>query len=98
VTGSGGLIGSESVRHFARQGFEVIGLENDMRAYFFGPEASTRRTTETLLEELEDSFRSLDVDIRDEDTVSRVISEHAARLELVVHTSSEELRIGIDGG
>ncbi len=41
VTGSGGLIGSESVRFFAEQGFDVIGVENDMRAHFFGAEAST---------------------------------------------------------
>ena len=50
VTGSGGLIGSESVRHFAGLGFDVIGLENDMRARFFGPEASTSHVTEQLLE------------------------------------------------
>ena len=48
VSGSGGLIGSESVRFFAEQGFDVIGLENDMRARFFGVEASTRATSEDL--------------------------------------------------
>ena len=44
VTGSGGLIGSESAQYFAEQGFEVVGLDNDMCAYFFGEEASTTRT------------------------------------------------------
>ena len=48
VTGSGGLIGSESVAHFVRAGFDVIGLENDMRARFFGPDASTHPVTERL--------------------------------------------------
>ncbi len=48
VTGSGGLIGSESVSHFVRSGYDVLGLENDMRATFFGPDASTTHTTETL--------------------------------------------------
>ena len=43
VTGSGGLIGSESVQHFVEAGYDVIGLDNDMRAYFFGPAASTAR-------------------------------------------------------
>ena len=38
VTGSGGLIGSESVAHFVRAGYDVVGIENDMRARFFGPE------------------------------------------------------------
>ena len=46
VTGSGGLIGSESVAHFVQAGYDVIGLENDMRARFFGPSASTAHTTE----------------------------------------------------
>jgi CDP-paratose 2-epimerase len=45
VTGSGGLIGSESVRALVAAGWDVIGLENDMRSRFFGPEASTSATT-----------------------------------------------------
>src|SRR6478672_10737533 len=89
VTGSGGLIGSESVKHFVSQGYDVIGLENDMRAYFFGPEASTRRTSDSLEAELEGSFRSLDVDIRDNDAVVKAIAENKDRLELVVHTAAQ---------
>ena len=41
ITGSAGLIGSEAVRHFVRQGLEVVGVDNDMRKFFFGAEAST---------------------------------------------------------
>ena len=89
VTGSGGLIGSESVKHFVSQGYDVIGLENDMRSYFFGPEASTSRTSERLVEDLGDSFRSLEVDIRDNDAVTKVIAENADRLELVIHTAAQ---------
>jgi CDP-paratose 2-epimerase len=88
VTGSGGLIGSESVRHFVKDGFDVIGLENDMRARFFGPEASTRRVTERLLEDFPDEFRSLDLDIRDADSVMRVFAE-ARDLALVVHAAAQ---------
>jgi CDP-paratose 2-epimerase len=88
VTGSGGLIGSESVRHFVKNGFDVIGLENDMRARFFGPEASTRRVTERLLEDFPDEFRSLDLDIRDADGVMRVFAE-ARDLALVVHAAAQ---------
>ena len=59
VTGSGGLIGSESVRHFAERGYDVVGIENDMRARFFGAEASTRRTSPSVLQErLPDEFRT----------------------------------------
>ncbi len=48
VTGSGGLIGSESVRALVAAGLDVVGLENDMRARFFGPEASTAATSAEL--------------------------------------------------
>ncbi|MFN7661502.1 MAG: NAD-dependent epimerase/dehydratase family protein, partial [Dolichospermum sp.] len=42
VTGASGLIGSEAVRFFADQNFQVVGIDNDLRSYFFGDEASTR--------------------------------------------------------
>ena len=89
VTGSGGLIGSEAARHFARQGFDVVGLENDMRAYFFGPEASTEPTSRALEDELEGSFRSLRVDIRDRDAVEDVLRDHGNALEVVIHTAAQ---------
>jgi CDP-paratose 2-epimerase len=89
VTGSGGLIGSESVQHFVSSGFDVIGLENNMRATFFGPAASTAPTTERLQRSLGDSFRSLDVDIRDQNAVERVFAEHSQGLELVIHTAAQ---------
>jgi CDP-paratose 2-epimerase len=88
VTGSGGLIGSESVAHLAEHGFDVIGLENDMRARFFGAEASTAHTTRRLVDTY-DSFRSLEVDIRDADAVNRIVERHRDRLELVVHTAAQ---------
>ena len=96
VTGSGGLIGSESVAHFVDAGYDVIGLENDMRAEFFGAGASTRAVTERLREQLSDEFRSLDVDIRDADGVDRVCSRSTRRdLELVdPHRRAAVARLG----
>jgi CDP-paratose 2-epimerase len=88
VTGSGGLIGSESVAHFVRLGYDVVGIENDMRARFFGPEASTARTTDRLSAEL-DGFRSEDLDIRDAEGVRRLFERHAPELELIVHTAAQ---------
>jgi CDP-paratose 2-epimerase len=88
VTGSGGLIGSESVRFFAEQGFDVFGIDNDMRARFFGPEASTKHVSEQLAAELE-SFRHLDLDIRDADGVMDVFARHSREIELIVHTAAQ---------
>ena len=88
VTGSGGLIGSESVRFFCGEGYQVIGIENDMRAYFFGPEASTAPVTARLEEEY-DAFRSLDLDIRDAEGVERLFERQAREIELVIHAAAQ---------
>lgn len=88
VTGSGGLVGSECVAHFVEAGFEVVGLENDMRATFFGPSASTAAQTQRLVE-CYPEFRSLDLDIRDAEGVARVFAEHGQRLELVIHAAAQ---------
>jgi CDP-paratose 2-epimerase len=89
VTGSGGLIGSESVSHFIEAGYEAIGLENDMRARFFGPDASTAHTTDALTERYPEELRTLELDIRDADGVERVFAEHAGEVELVIHTAAQ---------
>jgi CDP-paratose 2-epimerase len=88
ITGSGGLIGSESVRHFVALGFDVIGLENDMRARFFGPTASTRPVTDELVASYSE-FRSIDLDIRDQEGVERLFAERAREIEVVVHTAAQ---------
>jgi CDP-paratose 2-epimerase len=89
VTGSGGLIGSESVRHLVESGYQVVGLENDMRARFFGPDASTTHTSEALISSYPDEFQPLEIDIRDADSVTRVFAERAGKLDLVIHTAAQ---------
>jgi CDP-paratose 2-epimerase len=76
------------VAHFVAAGYDVVGIENDMRARFFGPDASTARTTHRLLER-HPEFRSADLDIRDTDGVRRLFEEHRASLELVVHAAAQ---------
>lgn len=75
VTGSSGLIGSETVKCLLRDGHRVIGIDNDMRAYFFGEEATTRGTTAEL-SELSENFISHAIDIRDFEKLSRLFEEH----------------------
>jgi CDP-paratose 2-epimerase len=89
ISGSGGLIGSESVRHFVELGFDVVGLENDMRAQFFGRVASTAATTRRLLDTYPGSFRSIELDIRNRDGVDRVFAKFGANIELVIHTAAQ---------
>jgi CDP-paratose 2-epimerase len=88
VTGSGGLVGAESVRWLVRDGLDVIGIENDMRSRFFGDDASTRPTTERLLAEFPE-LRVVDLDIRDAEGVMRLFAEHSGRIDAVVHAASQ---------
>jgi CDP-paratose 2-epimerase len=88
VSGSGGLIGSEAVAHLVGEGYDVVGIENDMRASFFGEEASTAHVTERLLAEHAE-FRSEAVDIRDRDAVERIFRQRAGKIELVIHTAAQ---------
>jgi CDP-paratose 2-epimerase len=88
VTGSGGLIGSESVRRLHAAGFDVVGIDNDARASFFGAEASTRPVSRQLVADCP-GFDWQEIDIRDPDAIDRVFRRHAASLELVVHTAAQ---------
>jgi CDP-paratose 2-epimerase len=88
ITGSGGLIGSAAVRHFAEAGYDVVGVENDMRARFFGREASTDRVSRQLVEDY-DAFRHVALDVRDRAGVDALFAHCASALELVVHTAAQ---------
>src|SRR5438477_4041412 len=87
VTGSGGLVGSESVRALIDAGYDVVGIENDMRSRFFGAEASTSHVTNALVE-AHPEFRLVEADIRDVDAVNRAFAD-VADLELVIHAAAQ---------
>jgi CDP-paratose 2-epimerase len=88
VTGAGGLIGSEAARRLTEAGFDVVGVDNDMRSRFFGPAASTEPVLAGLEREL-GSFRAERLDIRDRDGVERLIGRHAAAIKLIVHGAAQ---------
>ncbi len=88
VSGSAGLIGSETVKHFAREGLRVVGIDNDMRSRFFGAEASTRTTRDELVETIDD-YTHHDLDIRDAKAVLDVFAENKGHVAAVVHTAAQ---------
>jgi CDP-paratose 2-epimerase len=86
VTGSSGLIGSEVVAFLDERGWHVEGVDNNMRADFFGPEGDTTWNLERLLRETR-RFTHNDLDIRDRDAMQRLFAEH--RPALVVHAAAQ---------
>jgi CDP-paratose 2-epimerase len=88
VTGSAGLIGSETSRRFHTEGLDIVGIDNDMRARFFGQEASTTRTREGLLRDLK-KYRHEEIDIRDWPAVDSLFQNLGAAISVVVHTAAQ---------
>jgi CDP-paratose 2-epimerase len=88
VTGSAGLIGSEAVKRFANEGRRVVGIDNDMRAQFFGAEASTKKTRNDLIANVP-SYEHHDLDIRDASAVAELFKRHRGHIEAIVHTASQ---------
>lgn len=86
ITGSGGLIGSECVRLLCSDGWEVVGVDNDMRARFFGAQASTRPNVEALISSLP-QYRHKDLDIRDRQKVRDLFEQE--RPEFIIHTAAQ---------
>jgi CDP-paratose 2-epimerase len=89
ITGSGGLIGSEAVRHFAGLGLDVVGIDNDMRQEFFGPEASTAWNVQRLTAELGNAYAHHGVDIRDRDALARIFRQYGRDIAVVIHTAAQ---------
>jgi CDP-paratose 2-epimerase len=86
VTGSSGLIGSEVCRYFSQQGWEVHGVDNNLRAYFFGPKGDTRWNQHRLQEDLT-HFHHHELDVRDRKGVMMLMEE--LRPEAIVHTAAQ---------
>jgi CDP-paratose 2-epimerase len=89
VTGSAGLIGSEAARHFAGLGLDVVGIDNDMRRYFFGEDGSTAWSVLRLTTELGDAYTHFDVDIRDRDGLGAIFKKYGSDIAVVIHTAAQ---------
>ena len=88
ITGSAGLIGSESVRFFSKKGFDIIGIDNNMRKVFFGEEASTEWSRKKLESEVS-GYTHYNEDIRDKDSIEKIFKKHGDDLKLIIHTAAQ---------
>lgn len=88
VTGSAGLIGSESVRFLAARGLDVVGVDNDLRAYFFGADGSTGWNRRALEHDIR-GYTHVDADIRDTDAMDRLFARYGGDIQLVIHAAAQ---------
>lgn len=89
VTGSAGLIGSEAARHFAGLGLDVVGVDNDLRAYFFGADGSTGWTLRRLTAGLDGAYTHFDTDIRDRPGLEQVFKKYGPDIAVIVHAAGQ---------
>jgi len=88
ITGSSGLVGSEAASYFASLGMDVVGIDNGMRAKFFGESASTHWMTERLEEEII-GYHHHNVDIRDAEGIAQVFAKYRGQIALVIHAAAQ---------
>lgn len=87
ITGSAGLIGAESVRFFIEKGYKVVGIDNNMRQYFFGSEASTEWNNKLLMDKFKGNYICYNVDIRDEVKVKEIFKNN--KFDIIIHTAAQ---------
>ena len=88
ITGSAGLVGSETVEFISNKFDLVVGIDNDMRAEFFGQEASNQWNKNRLLQKIK-NYRHHDVDIRDKASLEKIFVEIGNDIGLIVHTAAQ---------
>ena len=89
VTGSNGLIGSEASRHFADLGMTIVGIDNNMRQQFFGPDGSTLWQRELVKQELGANYLHFEADICDNGAIEDIFDHFAEDISLVIHTAAQ---------
>ena len=88
ITGSSGLVGSESVDFFCNKGFDVIGIDNNLRKTFFGKEASTAWVKNKLIKKHK-NFKNYNIDIRSIDSLEKIFKNFKKNISLIIHCAAQ---------
>lgn len=89
ITGVAGLVGSETARFFAAKDFNIVGIDNNMRAYFFGEQASTKPNIQKLQQDLGDKFFYLDKDIRYYEQLETIFENYKDDIKIIIHCAAQ---------
>ena len=88
ITGSSGLIGSESVDFFCKKGFDVLGVDNNLRKFFFGKDGSTTWLKNSLKKKYK-NFKHFDIDIRNFEKLKKIYCKYKKNIKLVIHCAAQ---------
>ena len=88
ITGSTGLVGSEAVNFFCEKGFDVVGIDNNLRKFFFGEDGSTLWVKNKLLKSNK-KFKNFSVDIRSFNNLNRIFKKYSRYIDLIIHCAAQ---------
>ena len=88
ITGSSGLVGSESVEFFCKKGFDVVGIDNNLRNHFFGKDGSTIWVKKKLLNKHK-NFKSNNIDIRNFNSIEKIFKKYKKNISLIIHCAAQ---------
>lgn len=88
VTGSAGLIGSESVDFLSSKFDKIVGIDNNLRAYFFGENASTDWNRQHL-EKAHPNYLHYNTDIRDYEEMEKIFKEYSSDIKMIIHAAAQ---------
>ena len=88
ITGSTGLVGSEAVNFFCDKGFDVIGIDNNLRKFFFGKDGSTIWLKNILLKRNK-NFKNLNLDIRNYEKLKKIFKKYSRNISLIIHSAAQ---------
>jgi len=87
VTGSNGLVGSESVNFFLKKSFKVIGIDNNLREYFFGKDGSTTWLKKQNIKKK--NFIHINADIRDINKLTKIFQKYKSNIKVIIHAAAQ---------
>ncbi len=88
ITGSSGLVGSEAVNFFCDKGFEVIGIDNNLRKFFFGRDGSTLWIKNNLIKRNK-KFKNFNIDIRNFNGLEKIFKKYHKNISLIIHCAAQ---------
>ena len=88
ITGSGGLVGVESVNFFSKYFDKIIGIDNDSRGYFFGKNGSVSNNINSLVFNV-DNYEHYPIDIRDRERIRRLFKEYGSEIKLIINAAAQ---------
>ena len=88
ITGSAGLVGSEAVKFFCDKGFDVVGIDNNLRKFFFGKDGSTSWVKKKLKKDYK-NFYNYDTDIRNFNSLEKIFRKYSKKISIIIHCAAQ---------